>query len=868
MKINRVSSSNSQKMSKSDSFWMNIYYLLVLYKDVFSLVLGGGVVMALIILVLDFMIPNELKNIDKETTMKLFDELQQTNRHHEAILLMENKGNAVFNDEDNDVVYMTKLSDSYIHTGDYAKAEKMLIDAENLRKTKEIDAKTLKEYPNIDKFIDFTCARNIYQLYETIGDKKNQLKYYKMYRDFYNKFTAVADVNELIDLGLQNSEFAQINNDFAFDYDSILVTSFTDVESAIKMMQNLVDSVYYDEAYNNSFKLKCLNKLIGWQLDNGYVTNAYLSIALAIELVKNPKSLDDYAYLGILSDYCYGIHDVETSKSLFNRYSVYLSERYGSDDYDYLSNYVRSFRYLEADNNLEQLFDELEKYCEGMRRKIASFMPSMTDEQRGFFAAKFDLAYNYAFHILIEHPDQRLSKLCFDNVTFKNGLLLRSNKLIDNKIAAIGDNEIINMYNRLKELRLNKIYLSVSGKKYTDNTDEIDEEIARIEKELALRCTDFKTQNEIEDVDCYKLQSKLNDNEAIIEMIEYDGNLLALILGNQSQVDYVNIGKLSDIQEKLQSRISEIYHNQELTSIIWSKIDEKIKEKQIVYYVPVGFFNQLAIGSLYAGNDEYLFDQKDIRLLSNPQTILDKQTLELDSKVANISLWGGINYGNEDTIAEQQTVRTAITRGKNLRRLHYTLTEITQIADMLNTQNISNIIFKDTAATENAFKQRSQQNDYIIHISTHGFFNENSDLRSSMFESGLFFACANKYWTNDTISLNFGDEDGILRAAEIAELNLSKCALVVLSACETGLGFNNSSEGVYGLQRAFKLAGADKVLMSLWKVDDYSTSLLMREFYKNLLSGDDADLALNKSRQSVREQFPSPEDWGGFVLLH
>ncbi len=868
MKINRVSSNNSEKMPKGDSFWMNFYYLLVLYKDVFLLVLVSGVALCLVMLFLDFMIPNELKSIDKNTTMRLFDELQQANRHQDAILLMEYKGNSVFEDPDNDAVYMTKLSESYIHTGDYAKAEKMLIDAEKLRKTKEIDAKTLKGYPNIDKFIDFTCARNIYQLYETIGDKKNQIKYYKIYRDYYDKFTAAADIDEIVSLVSQSLDNPNINYHYAFKYDSIVIASFNDVDNSIKLMLQLVDSVYDDEAYNNSFKLKCLNKLIGWQLDNGFVTDAYISVAQAIELVKNPKSLDDYAYLGILSDYCYRIHDVETSKSLFNRYSVYLSERYGSDDYDYLSNYVRSFRYLEAENNRERLIDELEKYCEGMRRKIASFMPSMTEEQRDFFAAKFDLAYNYAFHILIEHPDKRLYKLCFDNVTFKNGLLLRSNKLIDNKIAAIGDNEIINMYNRLKELRLNKIYLSVSGKKYTDNTDEIDEEIVRIEKELALRCTDFKTQNEIEDVDCYKLQSKLNDNEVIIEMIEYDGNLLALILGNQKQVDYVNIGKLSDIQEKMQSRISEIYHNQELTNIIWSRIDEKIKKKQIVYYVPVGFFNQLAIGSLYAGNDEYLTDQKDIRLLSNPQTILDKRTLELDSKVANISLWGGINYGNEDTIAEQQTVRTAITRGKNLRRLHYTLTEITQIANLLNTQNISNIIFQDTAATENAFKQRSQQNDYIIHISTHGFFNGNSDLRSSMFESGLFFAGANKYWTNDTISLNFGDEDGILRAAEIAELNLSKCALVVLSACETGLGFNNSSEGVYGLQRAFKLAGADMVLMSLWKVDDYSTSLLMREFYKNLLSGDDADIALSKSRQSVREQFPSPEDWGGFVLLH
>jgi CHAT domain-containing protein len=82
------------------------------------------------------------------------------------------------------------------------------------------------------------------------------------------------------------------------------------------------------------------------------------------------------------------------------------------------------------------------------------------------------------------------------------------------------------------------------------------------------------------------------------------------------------------------------------------------------------------------------------------------------------------------------------------------------------------------------------------------------------------------------------------------------------------LGFSNTSEGVYGLQRAFKLAGADMILMSLWKVDDFATSMLMTEFYKNLLSGDDADLALNKSRQAVRNHFPSPEDWGGFVLLH
>lgn len=91
---------------------------------------------------------------------------------------------------------------------------------------------------------------------------------------------------------------------------------------------------------------------------------------------------------------------------------------------------------------------------------------------------------------------------------------------------------------------------------------------------------------------------------------------------------------------------------------------------------------------------------------------------------------------------------------------------------------------------------------------------------------------------------------------------------MVLSACETGLGFSDSSEGVYGLQRAFKLAGAKNILMSLWEVDDRATTILMTNFYRNLLLGKDANTALEISKQAVRTQYPSPRDWGAFVLLN
>ena len=116
-------------------------------------------------------------------------------------------------------------------------------------------------------------------------------------------------------------------------------------------------------------------------------------------------------------------------------------------------------------------------------------------------------------------------------------------------------------------------------------------------------------------------------------------------------------------------------------------------------------------------------------------------------------------------------------------------------------------------------------------------------------------------------SVPHGPTDGLLRADEIQYMDFSGCKMVVLSACETGLGFNENSEGVYGLQRAFKLAGVDKILMSLWKVSDYHTSELMKSFYLNIASGMAIEKALRDAQDTIRAEYTSPLYWGGFVLL-
>ncbi len=129
------------------------------------------------------------------------------------------------------------------------------------------------------------------------------------------------------------------------------------------------------------------------------------------------------------------------------------------------------------------------------------------------------------------------------------------------------------------------------------------------------------------------------------------------------------------------------------------------------------------------------------------------------------------------------------------------------------------------------------------------------------------FAAANPSWTNpDYVST--ATDDGVLTAYEISNRDLSNVKLVVLSACETGLGDIRGSEGVFGLQRSFKLAGVKNIIMSLWKVPDEKTKELMQTFYRFCFSGNSISDAFKSAQEEMRSKYPSsPYYWAGFTLL-
>ena len=869
MKINRISEESYDKQSKKERFIINLYYFLTFVRYIGIAIIAVAFFAFVLIFALDKTIPSDLESLDTMTTLKMFNELQEANRHHDAITLMEYKGN-VINNSPLELEYKSKLADSYVHVGDYSKAEKVLLD---IWRHVPIYLKNVQD-PRMEGVLKFAVSRQLYQFYENMSDKTNMLKYYKIYKKYYNTNSLDSIIVKTHNQKLWTKSISEINHQELVEYDSIVISYFDSPKSAIYSMEKFVDKIMYKREYGPAFKVKCLNKLIGWQLQDKQLFNAYPRIQQAVNIVRTMQSIDEYKVLGELSDYCYEIHDIQTSKTLYKRYEYYLSEQYSENDFEYLVNYNRKFRYYEDEKDWQTLEDELVKYCNGMRQQISNNIPSMTDEQREHFVVGFDKAHSSAIEALQKHPTKKLAELCFDNISFRNGLLLRSNLAIKNSISRLGDKKVTALYNALIKSRRDLVYESISGR-IIKNTDKIESRINELEKELALKCTDFKTTKENNDYKHNILQKSLSNTESVVELVEHKGSLFALVLEKNTGVSYISIGKISSIQNTLHKSIDDIYHDERLTKFIWENISKVIPNVSKIYYLPIGKFNQIALGSLYMGKNRYLCDIINLHLLQDPSSLVNKEQLLADSylftssnKYRMVSLWGGIDYGENTKLFSGNNRRSAKKRGESIVPLIFTKLEVEKISSMLKEKAIANKVYENAMATKTSFKKRSGKGDYILHISTHGFFNDSTSLSNSMLSSGLFFAGANNYWCDNYAQIGKGKDDGILRSAEIANINLSGCSLVVLSACETGLGFSDSSEGVYGLQRAFKLAGAKKILMSLWEVDDRATTILMTNFYRYLLEGKDANTALEISKKVVRNQYPSPEEWGAFVLLN
>lgn len=309
---------------------------------------------------------------------------------------------------------------------------------------------------------------------------------------------------------------------------------------------------------------------------------------------------------------------------------------------------------------------------------------------------------------------------------------------------------------------------------------------------------------------------------------------------------------------------------------LWLPLEQHLHDITRIYYAGSSVFSTLALGVLPDSHGQMLCDRYDLQLLSTTGSGV-LEYLKRWRKPQNAILVGDISYGGEPYSG---TYRYAL-RG-NVAPLDNSMVELLAIQMYLKKKKVKLQLLTGMSASELAIKQLSGKCPELLHLVTHGFYigsnmrdeyqpalkalNVNSfHERTALGRCGLLMAGANRAWTTGEVTP--GQDDGILTGEEIAALDLRGCRLVVLSACDTGLGDVTDYEGVIGLQRAFKLAGVQTVVMSLWKVRDDVTALLMTHFYEHLVEGKTPHEAMREAQKEVRKDFPHPRDWASFVVL-
>ena len=871
------SDNNKQSLWKRflfSNFFAELYYFLVFHIYMIMWIIGAVISIGILLFGAEILFPDAVHIFNYSMSDKVFSELVEDKHYHAAVAFIDIKKDYQPDDE-NIVEFYYNLADCYVNTGDYPKALEQYGKLHSYLDTtfKEECPEDVPEsfVNNMTNYYNQNLSKEEFRIYLKMGDianvKKQYVKLKKLQEDI-NWAMIDSITREFDDESLQYFLETHTLKD-GFKYELIQGQYLTDPHGAICEMVDYLNDIFFSNKYNPIFKLKIINELIRMLLEQGDCIAARFYLEYALRLAfKEEFNPIVYQMFGNLSEHCYEMHDIADGRRLLKKYLWYIDKTYKSNDIDYAVAHFMEFKYLEADGDIDKLCSTVIRACKGLREQIANNFTGMTAAQREYFIDKFKPIFDYANSLLARHPSDDLAATCFENNMFLRGLLLRSETAITNAIADIGDKSLTEKYNKYVSLSKELVARQyASGPGNYLRKKNIEKELAELETFIANGCRDFRRQNENSNITINQLRKHLDDNDIVMQIAEVNNSVFALLMNRSGKVTYQPICSESEIKLLINSH-GEIYVDNAAVTRIFSNIIPLLQGKN-VYLSTAGVFNQIAFTALPVDDSGHIFaDIANIHLVGSPADIVTSASADkIEIHNHRTILWGGIQYGDISAIHSAVSQTRGLLRGDIIGMLPQSLTEVTQIASLLQANGNNATVISGINATEKSFTNRSGKRDYILHISTHGFFHDSGAFTNPMQNSGLLFAGSQKYWSNDTIVASINETDGILRADEISKLDLTACRLVVLSACQTGLGEYNS-EGVYGLQRAFKLAGVKSILMSLWSVDDSATCTLMTEFYKNLIAGDTPDIALKNAQLSLRNKGYSPDKWAAFVLLN
>ncbi|MFC2131551.1 CHAT domain-containing protein, partial [Bacteroidota bacterium] len=429
-----------------------------------------------------------------------------------------------------------------------------------------------------------------------------------------------------------------------------------------------------------------------------------------------------------------------------------------------------------------------------------------------------------------------------------------------------------------------------------------------LEKKLSSKSEQFAENYERKKITWRTIQAFLQPGEAAVEIIRFryrekdwtDTIYYAALIITEQTIEHPDIIVLDNGKE-LETKYFYLYRNNIRSNIqdnesfnnYWSKIFEKMKDIKKVYLSPDGVYNKINPATFMKPEGKYLLEVQEIQILNSTKEIVTNfYKSPQETKMLNSAeLFGNPKFetGKQNKLElaknylakreyDEPFMSRDSLRGYRIIDLPGTAIEVENIENFLKSKSWVVNTYLGESSVKAAVK--SVNDPRVLHIATHGFFlSDFADEQENMFgfeskrfvenpllRSGLLFSGAGNF-INDKVAISYDEDNGILSAYEAMNLDLDHTELVVLSACETGLGVIQNGEGVYGLQRAFQTAGAKTVLMSLWKVGDQPTKELMTMFYFNWVSGMTKREAFKEAQLELKKKYEDPYYWGAFVLV-
>ncbi len=311
----------------------------------------------------------------------------------------------------------------------------------------------------------------------------------------------------------------------------------------------------------------------------------------------------------------------------------------------------------------------------------------------------------------------------------------------------------------------------------------------------------------------------------------------------------------------------ELYSDGELLySLLWQPIEHYLQGVETVYYSPFGYINNINIEVAQKKASKKTVG--DCFSMCRVSTTAD--LVHDDKSYKNASLFGDIDYNapiqsttniNSTSIFVSNNVYADVrgSKGGSWSYLPNTKKEIEDIQSRFIAKRIKISVYSKDLGSEDSFKSLSGSSPDIIHMATHGYYYNQAEAESLDYfgskstigvRSGLVLSGGNHVWNGEPIPS--GAEDGILTADEISGMDLSGTKLLTLSACQTALG-DIGSDGVYGMQRSFKVAGVNTIVMSLWQVDDEACYLMMDKLYEGIVKGLSCHEAFKSAQAFIRK---------------